>query len=48
VRATETATRAPRIEWIESVHGARLLNQYLDEKVYTDHELLNFGGVMLN
>ena len=29
-------------------HGARLLNQYLDEKIYTDQELLNFDGVMLN
>ena len=29
-------------------HGAKLLNQYIDEKVYTDQELLNFDGVMLN
>jgi alkanesulfonate monooxygenase SsuD/methylene tetrahydromethanopterin reductase-like flavin-dependent oxidoreductase (luciferase family) len=29
-------------------HGARLLNQYLDEKIYTDQELLQFDGVMLN
>ena len=29
-------------------HGAKVLNQYLDEKVYTDQELLNFDGVMLN
>jgi alkanesulfonate monooxygenase SsuD/methylene tetrahydromethanopterin reductase-like flavin-dependent oxidoreductase (luciferase family) len=29
-------------------HGSKLLNQYLDEKVYTDQELLNFDGVMLN
>lgn len=29
-------------------HGARMLNQYLDEKIYTDQELLNFDGVMLN
>ena len=29
-------------------HGARLLNQYLDEKIYTDQELLNFDGIMLN
>ncbi len=28
--------------------AARLLNQYLDEKIYTDAELLNFDGVMLN
>jgi alkanesulfonate monooxygenase SsuD/methylene tetrahydromethanopterin reductase-like flavin-dependent oxidoreductase (luciferase family) len=28
--------------------GARLLNQYLDEKIYTDKELLQFDGVMLN
>jgi alkanesulfonate monooxygenase SsuD/methylene tetrahydromethanopterin reductase-like flavin-dependent oxidoreductase (luciferase family) len=29
-------------------HGAKLLRMYLDEKVYTDAELLNFDGVMLN
>jgi alkanesulfonate monooxygenase SsuD/methylene tetrahydromethanopterin reductase-like flavin-dependent oxidoreductase (luciferase family) len=29
-------------------HGAKILNQYLDEKVYTDQELMNFDGVMLN
>jgi len=29
-------------------HGAYLLNQYLDEKIYTDAELKNFDGVMLN
>src|SRR5579863_1471294 len=29
-------------------HGAKIINQYLDEKVYTDQELLNFDGVMLN
>ena len=29
-------------------HGAKILNQYLDEKIYTDAELLNFDGVMLN
>jgi len=29
-------------------HGAKILNQYIDEKVYTDQELLNFDGVMLN
>ena len=29
-------------------HGAKVLNQYLDEKIYTDQELLNFDGVMLN
>lgn len=30
----------------EPEHGARLLNQYLDEKIYTDE--LGFDGVMLN
>ena len=34
--------------FFDAEHGARLLNQYLDEKVYTDQELLNFDGVMLN
>ena len=29
-------------------HGAKLLNQYLDEKIYTDAELMDFDGVMLN
>src|SRR5215813_7189331 len=29
-------------------HGAKILNQYLDEKIYTDAELMNFDGVMLN
>ena len=29
-------------------HGAKVLNQYLDEKVYTDQELMSFDGVMLN
>jgi len=29
-------------------HGARLLNQYLDEKIYTDRELTQFDGVMMN
>ena len=29
-------------------HGAKIINQYLDEKIYTDQELLNFDGVMLN
>lgn len=28
--------------------GAKLLNQYLDEKVYTDEHLQEFDGVMLN
>ncbi len=32
----------------EPAHGAKLLNQYLDEKIYTDQELLNFDGIMLN
>ena len=31
----------------EPAHGAKLLNQYLDEKIYTDQELLNFDGIML-
>jgi alkanesulfonate monooxygenase SsuD/methylene tetrahydromethanopterin reductase-like flavin-dependent oxidoreductase (luciferase family) len=35
-------------KFFERQHGARLLNQYLDEKIYTDGELLNFDGVMLN
>jgi alkanesulfonate monooxygenase SsuD/methylene tetrahydromethanopterin reductase-like flavin-dependent oxidoreductase (luciferase family) len=34
--------------FFERMHGARLLNQYLDEKAYTDAELLNFDGIMLN
>jgi alkanesulfonate monooxygenase SsuD/methylene tetrahydromethanopterin reductase-like flavin-dependent oxidoreductase (luciferase family) len=34
--------------FFEPEHGAKLLNQYIDEKVYTDQELLNFDGVMLN
>ena len=34
--------------FFERLHGAKLLNQYLDEKIYTDAELLNFDGVMLN
>jgi alkanesulfonate monooxygenase SsuD/methylene tetrahydromethanopterin reductase-like flavin-dependent oxidoreductase (luciferase family) len=29
-------------------HGAKIINQYLDEKIYTDQELHNFDGVMLN
>lgn len=32
----------------DRAHGAKLLNQYLDEKIYTDAELMNFDGVMLN
>ncbi|MBL6751980.1 MAG: LLM class flavin-dependent oxidoreductase [Nevskia sp.] len=28
--------------------GAKLLNQYLDEKIYTDEHLQEFDGVMLN
>src|SRR5215468_1276698 len=34
--------------FFERAHGAQLLNQYLDEKIYTDAELLNFDGLMLN
>jgi len=34
--------------FFDAEHGAKLINQYLDEKVYTDEELLNFDGVMLN
>src|SRR6266404_2941742 len=34
--------------FFEPEHGAKILNQYIDEKVYTDQELLNFDGVMLN
>ena len=34
--------------FFDRAHGAKLLNQYLDEKIYTDAELLNFDGVMLN
>jgi alkanesulfonate monooxygenase SsuD/methylene tetrahydromethanopterin reductase-like flavin-dependent oxidoreductase (luciferase family) len=34
--------------FFEREHGAKLLNQYLDEKIYTDAELMNFDGVMLN
>lgn len=34
--------------FFERQHGARLLNQYIDEKVFTDTELENFDGVMLN
>ena len=34
--------------FFEREHGAKLLNQYLDEKIYTDSELMNFDGVMLN
>ena len=34
--------------FFERAHGAKLLNQYLDEKIYTDAELLNFDGLMLN
>jgi alkanesulfonate monooxygenase SsuD/methylene tetrahydromethanopterin reductase-like flavin-dependent oxidoreductase (luciferase family) len=34
--------------FFEREHGAKLLNQYLDEKIYTDAELKNFDGVMLN
>lgn len=29
-------------------HGAKIINQYLDEKIYTDQELPQFDGVMLN
>ena len=35
-------------EMFEPEVAAKLLNQYLDEKIYTDAELLNFDGVMLN
>lgn len=34
--------------FFDRAHGAKLLNQYLDEKIYTDAELLSFDGVMLN
>lgn len=34
--------------YLDRAHCAKLLNQYLDERVYTDTELLNFDGVMLN
>jgi alkanesulfonate monooxygenase SsuD/methylene tetrahydromethanopterin reductase-like flavin-dependent oxidoreductase (luciferase family) len=34
--------------FFDAEHGSKLLNQYLEEKVYTDQELLNFDGVMLN
>jgi alkanesulfonate monooxygenase SsuD/methylene tetrahydromethanopterin reductase-like flavin-dependent oxidoreductase (luciferase family) len=34
--------------FFEPQHGAKILNQYIEEKVYTDQELLNFDGVMLN
>ena len=34
--------------FLDRAHCAKLLNQYLDERVYTDSELLNFDGVMLN
>ena len=34
--------------YFDRQHGARLLNQYLDEKIYTDQELMNFDGIMLN
>lgn len=34
--------------YFEPEVAARLLNQYLDEKIFTDTELLNFDGVMLN
>src|SRR2546428_12746676 len=37
-----------RNRFFERAHGAKLLNQYLDEKIYTDAELLNFDGLMLN
>ena len=29
-------------------HCAKLLNEYIDERVYSDSELMNFDGVMLN
>lgn len=32
----------------DRAQGAKLLNQYLDEKIFTDSELQNFDGVMLN
>ena len=35
-------------EFFEPEVAAKLLNQYLDEKIYTDAELMNFDGVMLN
>ena len=34
--------------FFDRAQGAKLLNQYLDEKIYTDSELMNFDGVMLN
>ncbi len=33
-------------EFFEPAHGAKLLNQYLDEKIYSDE--LGFDGLMLN
>jgi alkanesulfonate monooxygenase SsuD/methylene tetrahydromethanopterin reductase-like flavin-dependent oxidoreductase (luciferase family) len=42
------ASSTPPIAFFEREHGAKLLNQYLDEKIYTDSELMNFDGVMLN
>src|SRR5919205_4595770 len=33
-------------ELMDPKHGGRLLNQYLDEKIYSDE--LGFDGVMLN
>ena len=33
--------------FFDRAHGAKLLNQYLDEKIYTDAELLNFDGIVI-
>ena len=34
--------------FLDRVHCTKLLNHYLDERVSTDSELLNFDGVMFN
>src|ERR1700737_3282210 len=44
----ERSFYGPPNSFFEPEHGAKILNQYIDEKVYTDQELLNFDGVMLN
>ncbi len=35
-------------EFYDRAHGAKLMKMYLDEKVYTDQNLHNFDGIMLN